>query len=211
MVTFSDQQQAADPVLIEPISALPLEEPTAADIQMSKTIPEFQAQSDVPLEPTTADVVTESVLQMNQESLIQVQENVAAPVQEISYAANSDAATEALASHTLSIFLNDDDDDDATEVTSVPATVSASLKATIYDPVRESTLVRDASPVHDLSPVRESSPLKTPSTAQDLPVQHTIPAKSKVCQLTYFQGMCRVQPPSMEDRLSSIEATQRSM
>ena len=54
MILFSDQQQTADPVLIEPLSALPLEEPTAADIQMSETIPEFQAQTDETLKPVTA-------------------------------------------------------------------------------------------------------------------------------------------------------------
>ncbi|XP_017228898.2 uncharacterized protein LOC108204109 [Daucus carota subsp. sativus] len=206
LIPFSDQPESAYPVLVEPISAMPIEEPgTTVDIQMSETLPEYQAQSDVPLEQITAEV-----LQMNQESLIQVQETVAAPVQEISYVANSDAATKALASQTLSIFLNDDDDDD-TEVTSVPAKVSASLTTPISDPVRESNPVRDASPVHDLSPVRESSPIMTLSTAPDLPVQHIVPPKSKVCQLAYFQGMCTAQPPSMEDGLFSIKATQRSM
>ena len=35
LVPFSDQPQAADPVLVEPISAMPFEEPgTAANIQM---------------------------------------------------------------------------------------------------------------------------------------------------------------------------------
>ena len=52
---------------------------------------------------------------MIQDSLNQPEVNVAAPTQEIPQATNSDAATEALASHTLSIFF-DNEDDDTTEV-----------------------------------------------------------------------------------------------
>ena len=48
---------------------------------------------------------------MIQDSLIQSEAYVAAPVQEIPTAEISDAATEALASHTLSIFYDDNDDD----------------------------------------------------------------------------------------------------
>ena len=140
---------------------------------------------------------------MIQDSLIQTQADVAAPVQEVPTAAISDAATEALASHTLSLFVNDDDDD-ATEVTSVPIQTSASP---ISDQVRESTLVRIKSPVHTLSPIRESTP--TPIHAS--PIQHPISAQRKVCQLSYSKRMCRVPPPSVEDRQTSIEATQTSM
>ena len=55
-------------------------------------------------------------MKLIQDSLSQSEANVAAPVQEVSTVANSNAATEALASHTLSVFVvvDDDDDDDAT-------------------------------------------------------------------------------------------------
>ena len=72
--------------------------------------------SDVPSQSEDAQI--EIVLQMIQDSLNQPEVNVAAPAQEILQAANSDAATEALASHTLSIFV-DKEDDDTTEVTSI--------------------------------------------------------------------------------------------
>ncbi|XP_063941234.1 pollen-specific leucine-rich repeat extensin-like protein 1 [Daucus carota subsp. sativus] len=172
LIIFSDQPQTADPVMVEPISAMPLDT-TAADIQISETIPEYHDQ--------TEEIQPETVLKMNQESLIQVEDQVAALVQETSTAANSDAATEALASHTLSIFVNEDDDDDATEVTSVPIQAATS-PVTIFDPVRETTPVRIDSPVHELSPVRESTP--TPVHAS--PIQHPISVQRKVCQLSYF-------------------------
>ena len=191
---------SSDPVCVEPLSAVPLDEPSpAADIPMSEKTPELQAPSYDLLEPITAEVPTETLLQINQESLIQVEEHVAAPVQEISCAANSDAATEALASHTLSIFVNDDDDDDATEVTSVPAKVPASLQGTTSD--------QTPVPISDSSPVKDShSPVK--DTVSEPPQPST---KSKVCQMQYLQGMFRAKLPSMEARLSNIEATQRSM
>ena len=144
---------------------------------------------------------------MIQDSLIQPEANVAAPIQEISTAANSDAATEALASHTLSIFVDyNDDDDDATEVTSTSA-----ILVSISDPVRDTTPARVDSPVQALSPVRESSPLRTPTPIPSSPLLPSMPAKRKVCHLTYFQRMCRATPPSVDDRLASIEATQKSM
>ena len=65
----------------------------------------------------------ETTQPVNQESLIQVPETVAAPVQEISYAAYSDAATEALPSKTLSISAVDDDENE--EVTSVQLPIQA--------------------------------------------------------------------------------------
>ncbi|XP_063946066.1 uncharacterized protein LOC135151512 [Daucus carota subsp. sativus] len=234
LIQFSDQPSGAEPVMIEPISAVPLE-PLAADIQMSESISACNDQpvvaksdevlklnqesliqheditaADTHVSDKTPDIPSQSedahievVLQMIQDSLIQTQANVAAPVQEVPIAATSDAATEALASHTLSIFVNDDDDD-ATEVTSVPIQTSTSPTS---DPVRESTPVKIDSPVHTWSPVRESTP--TPVHAS--PIQHPISAQRKVCQLSYFKRMCRVPPPSVEDRLASIEATQTSM
>nr|XP_017228857.1 PREDICTED: uncharacterized protein LOC108204077 [Daucus carota subsp. sativus] len=200
LILFSDQPQSADPVMIEPLSAMPLDT-AAADIQMSDTNPDFQGQSE--------DAQTEAVLKMIQDSLIQPEANVAAPVQEVSTAANSDAATEALASHTLSIFV-DNDDDDATEVTSIPVQTSES-PVSVSDPVRDTAPTKVDSPVLALSPVRESSPLKTPTPNHTSPIQHSMSAQRRVCHLTYFQRMCRAQPPSVEDRLTSIEATQRSM
>ncbi|XP_063941302.1 uncharacterized protein LOC135149504 [Daucus carota subsp. sativus] len=213
LIPFSDQPSSAEPVLIEPISAVPLET-MAADIQMSESISECNDQ------PAVAK--SDEMLKLNQESLIQHEDINAADthvsdktpdipsqsedahIEEVPIAATSDAATEALASHTLSIFVNEDDDDDATEVTSVPIQTSASPTS---DPVRESTPVRIDSPVHTLSPVRESTP--TPVHAS--PIQHPISAQRKVCQLSYFKRMCRAPPPSVEDRLASIEATQTSM
>ena len=88
------------------------EDIAAADTHVS------DRNSDVPSQSEDAQI--ELVLQMIQDSLIQPEANVAAPVQEVPTAANSDAATEALASHTLSIFVDDNEDDDATEVTSIP-------------------------------------------------------------------------------------------
>nr|XP_017233094.1 PREDICTED: fibrous sheath CABYR-binding protein-like [Daucus carota subsp. sativus] len=235
LIQFSDQPSGAEPVMIEPISAVRLE-PLAADIQMSESISACNDQpvvaksdevlkvnqesliqheditaADTHVSDKTPDIPSQSedahievVLQMIQDSLIQTQANVAAPVQEVPIAATSDAATEALASHTLSIFVNDDDDDDATEVTSVPIQASASP---ISDPVRESTPVRIDSPVHTLSPVRES----TPTLVHASPIQHPIFAQRKVCPMSYFKRMCRAPPPSVDDRLASIEATQTSM
>ena len=127
MILISNQPQTADPVLVEPLSAMPLES-SAADIHMSDTNPDFQAQSE--------DAQTEAVVKMIQDSLLQSEANVAAPVQEVSTAANSDAVTEALESHTLSIFVDDNDDDDATEVTSVPIQTSVT-PVSISEPVRE--------------------------------------------------------------------------
>ena len=145
---------------------------------------------------------------MIQDSLLQSEANVAAPVQEVSTAANSDAVTEALESHTLSIFVDDNDDDDATEVTSVPIQTSVT-PVSISEPVRETAPERVDSPVQALSPVRESSPLQTPTQVPVSQIEHLLSAQRKVCQLTYFQRMCRAQPPSVEDRLASIEATQK--
>ncbi|XP_063948023.1 uncharacterized protein LOC135152117 [Daucus carota subsp. sativus] len=236
LIPFSDQPSSAEPVLIEPISAVPLDT-MAADIQMSESISACNDQpavaksdevlklnqesliqhedinaADTHVSDKTPDIPSQSedahievVLQMIQDSLIQTEANVAAPVQEVPIAATSDAATEALASHTLSIFVNeDDDDDDATEVTSVPIQASASP---ISDPVRELTPVKIDSPVQALSPVRDSTP--TPVLAS--PIQHPISAQRKVCPMSYFKRMFRAPPPSVEDRLASIEATQTSM
>ena len=96
---------SSDPVFVEPLSAVPLDDPsTVADIPMSETTPDdlldksddLQAATPILNQESliTADVPAESTLQMNQESLIQIEDHDAAPVQEISYAANSDAATE---------------------------------------------------------------------------------------------------------------------
>ena len=106
LVPFSDQPQATDPVLVEPISAMPLEEPgTTAAIPLSETTPDLSHKSDdlSAATPTLnqdtlvkAEVQEELILNLNQESLIQNEEHDAVPVQEISYAVNSDAAIEAL-------------------------------------------------------------------------------------------------------------------
>ena len=151
MIPFSEQPSGAEPILIEPLSAVPLET-TEADKQMSEAISDHIDQTagtksdeelklnqesliqheemivaDAKVSERTSDDPSKSeeaqiemVLQMIQDSLLQPETNVAAPAQEIPTAANSDAATEALESHTLSIFSDDIDDDGATEVTSTP-------------------------------------------------------------------------------------------
>ena len=112
--------------MIEPITAIPLDT-MAADTQMSESFSEHNDQPtmtiaadtlvskiapDVPNQSEDAQI--EMVLQMIQDSLLQPEVIVAAPAQEIPEAANSDAATEALESHTLSLFADDIDDDGAT-------------------------------------------------------------------------------------------------
>ncbi|XP_017233085.1 uncharacterized protein LOC108207136 [Daucus carota subsp. sativus] len=91
------------PVFVEPLSAVPLDEPsTAADIPMSKTNPDLldksealQAAPPTPNKesPIIAEVQAEPTLPMHQESLIQIEDQVAAPVQEILCVAQSDDAT----------------------------------------------------------------------------------------------------------------------
>ncbi|XP_063941253.1 chromatin-remodeling ATPase INO80-like [Daucus carota subsp. sativus] len=112
LIPFSDQ--SAEPLLIEPISAVPLDI-AAANQQMSESTPDHNDQSEgaksveeklaadilvsetVPAVPNQSeDAQIELVLQMIQDSLLQPEVLVAAPAQEITEAANSDAATEAL-------------------------------------------------------------------------------------------------------------------
>ncbi|XP_063942305.1 uncharacterized protein LOC135149947 [Daucus carota subsp. sativus] len=187
LIPFSDQ--SAEPLLIEPISAVPLdiaaadqqmsestsdhndqsegtksvEENIAADILVSETVPDIPNQSE--------DAQIELVLQMIQDSLLQPAVIVAAPAQEITEAANSDAATEAL---------------------------------------EETSPERVDSPVKILSPVRESTPFTAPAVPSS-PIPFSEPARRKICHLTYNHRMCRTTSPSVEDRLTSIEATQASM
>ncbi|KAL1811578.1 hypothetical protein ACET3Z_021643 [Daucus carota] len=217
LIPFSDQ--SAEPLLIEPISAVPLDI-AAADQQMSESTPDHNDQSEgaksveeklapdilvsetVPAVPNQSeDAQIELVLQMIQDSLLQPEVLVAAPAQEITEAANSDAATEALESHTLSICLADIDDDEGTEVTSTPI---------ISEPVRENSPERVDSPVKIMSPVRESTPFTAPAVPSS-PIPFSEPARRKICHLSYIHRMCRTTSPSVEDRLTSIEATQASM
>ena len=222
--------------MIEPLSAIPLDT-MAADTQMSESFSEHNDQpavtksdeglklnqesliqhedniaadtlvsekaSDVPSQSEDAQI--EMVLQLIQDSLLQPEAIVAAPAQEIPIAANSDAATEALASHTLSIFADDNEDDDVTEVTSTPIQTPG-LHLSISESVRDTTPERADSPIKVLSPVRESSPIRAP-TVPSSPLPFSVPARRKVCNLTYYQRMCRATPPTIEDRLTSIEAT----
>ncbi|XP_063942872.1 uncharacterized protein LOC135150481 [Daucus carota subsp. sativus] len=217
LIPFSDQ--SAEPLLIEPISAVPLDI-AAADQQMSESTSDHNDQtegtksaeekiaadteisekpSDAPAQSEDAQI--EMVLQLIQDSLVQPDDIVAAPAQEIQMAENSEAATEALESHTLSIFLADIDDDEGTEVTSTPI---------ISEPVRETTPERVDSPVKTLSPVRESTPFPAPAVPSS-PIPFSEPARRKICHLSYNHRMCRTTSPSVEDRLTSIEATQASM
>ena len=75
--------------MIEPLSEVPfIESQVESDISRSDKTPELQIE-----ETLDADLSAGVSLHLNQESLIQPEEFVAAPVQEISCAANSDAAT----------------------------------------------------------------------------------------------------------------------
>ncbi|XP_063939802.1 uncharacterized protein LOC135148489 [Daucus carota subsp. sativus] len=187
LIPFSDQ--SAEPLLIEPISAVPLDI-AAADQQMSESTSDHNDQSEgtksveeniaadilvsetVPAVPNQSeDAQIELVLQMIQDSLLQPEVLVAAPAQEITEAANSDAATEAL---------------------------------------EENSPERVDSPVKILSPVRESTPFTAPAVPSS-PIPFSEPARRKICHLSYNHRMCRTTSPSVEDRLTSIEATQASM
>ncbi|KAL1811236.1 hypothetical protein ACET3Z_021301 [Daucus carota] len=225
LIPFSDQ--SAEPLLIEPISAMPLDT-AAADEQMlestsdhndqtegNKSVAErIAADTDISEKPSDApskseDAQIEMVLQLIQDSLVQPDDIVAAPAQEIPMAENSEAATKALESHTLSIFLADIDDDEGTEVTSTPIQAPG-LHSIISEPVRETTPERVDSPIKALSPVRESTPFIAPAVPGS-PLPFSQPARRRICHLSYNHRMCRTMSPSVEDRLTSIEATQVSM
>ncbi|XP_063939749.1 uncharacterized protein LOC135148454 [Daucus carota subsp. sativus] len=240
MISFSEQPSSAEPILIEPLSAVPLET-AEADKQMSEALSDQIDQtagtkSDEVLklnqesliqheemlaadakvserasyDPSKSeDAQIEMVLQLIQDSLFQPEAFVAAPAQEIPTAANSDAATEALESHTLSIFADDIDDEDAPEVTSTPIQPSG-LPLLISEPVRAPTPEKDDSPIQALSPVRESFPVRAPSVPSST-LPSFVASRRKVCSLSYYPRMCRATPPTIEARLTSIEATQMSM
>ncbi|XP_063939081.1 uncharacterized protein LOC135148329 [Daucus carota subsp. sativus] len=225
LIPFSDQ--SAEPLLIEPIYALPLDT-AAADKQLSESTSDHNdqpegtksvkekvaADTDISEKPSDApskseDAQIDMVLQLIQDSLVQPDDIVAAPAQEIPMAENSEAATEALESHTLSIFLADIDDDEGTEVTSTPIQAPG-IHSLISEPVRETTPERVDSPVKALSPVRESTPFIAPAVPSS-PIPFSEPVRRKICHLSYNSRMCRTTSPSVEDRLTSIEATQASM
>ncbi|XP_063936114.1 uncharacterized protein LOC135147192 [Daucus carota subsp. sativus] len=244
MINPLEMVTVSDPVMVEPLSAVPLstssEHTTEADIPMSENIPESKdllpqpPAADIPSSGTTpeehvatpeAHVPTPeehvSTPEIAQENLIPVEDFVAAPDQEILNAANSEEATAPLGSHTISITAHDDDDD--TEVNSVPPVDSGSLIAEISALLRESISVREVSLIQTFSPVRVPSPVKVPSPAKvpspvresssapDSTIPHSVSTKSKVCTLTYSRNMHRAPSSSVEARLSSIESTQRSM
>ncbi|XP_063947536.1 uncharacterized protein LOC135152041 [Daucus carota subsp. sativus] len=225
LIPFSDQ--SAEPILIEPLSAMPLDT-AAADKQMSESTSDHNdqtegnksveerlaADTDISERPSDApskseDAQIEMVLQLIQDSLVQPEDIVAAPAQEIPMDENSEAATEALESHTLSVFLADIDDDEGTEVTSTPIQAPG-LHSIISEPVRETTPKRVNSPIKALSPVRESTPFIAPAVPGS-PLPSSEPARRRICHLSYNHKMCRTTSPSVEDRLTSIEATQASM
>ncbi|XP_063948128.1 flocculation protein FLO11-like [Daucus carota subsp. sativus] len=225
LIPFSDQ--SAEPLLIEPLSAMPLDI-AAADKQMlestsdhndqtegNKSVEErIAADTDISEKPSDApskseDAQIEMVLQLIQDSLVQPEDIIAAPAQEIPMAENSEAATEALESHTLSVFLADIDDDEGTEVTSTPFQAPG-LHSIISEPVRETTPERVDSPIKALSLVRESTPYIAPAVPGS-PLPSSEPARRRICHLSYNHRMCRTTSPSVEDRLTSIEATQASM
>ncbi|XP_063949994.1 uncharacterized protein LOC135152814 [Daucus carota subsp. sativus] len=225
LIPFSDQ--SAEPLLIEPLSAMPLDI-AAADKQMlestsdhndqtegNKSVEErIAADTDISEKPSDApskseDAQIEMVLQLIQDSLVQPEDIVAAPAQEIPMAENSEAATEALESHTLSVSLADIDDDEGTEVTSTPIQAPG-IHSIISEPVREPTPERVDSPVKAMSPVRESTPFIAPAVPGS-PLPFSEPARRRICHLSYNHRMCRTMSPSVEDRLTSIEATQVSM
>ncbi|XP_063942667.1 uncharacterized protein LOC135150333 [Daucus carota subsp. sativus] len=225
LIPFSDQ--SAEPLLIEPLSAMPLDI-AAADKQMlestsdhndqtegNKSVEEkIAADTDISEKPSDApskseDAQIEMVLHLIQDSLVQPEDIVAAPAQEIPMAENSEAATEALESHTLSVFLADIDDDEGTEVTSTPIQAPG-IHSIISEPVRETTPERVDSPVKAMSPVRESTPFIAPAVPSS-PLPSSEPARRRICHLSYNHRMCRTTSPSVEDRLTSIEATQASM
>ena len=135
-------------MLIEPTSAVSLGMPSAeTNIPMSENNPDVQVKSD-DLSEETPLIDQESLipaedshipLPVNQASLIQTNEKAATPVQEISCAANSDAATEALPSHTLSISVVDDDDAEEATSVQIPAQVSEPPHPTTQPPSSESS------------------------------------------------------------------------
>ncbi|XP_063941354.1 uncharacterized protein LOC135149542 [Daucus carota subsp. sativus] len=205
----------SDPVMVEPLSTVPLTTSSPeADIHMSEPIPETLVQSEGTLPPTTPPTAmplseeapeqpAPEIPEFDQEPLIPDETHVAAPVQEISDKTISEAATAPLCSHTVSIIAADDDDD--TEINSVPNADLASLIADISAQLRETTSDRE------ISPVRISSPIKIPSPAPSSSIPQSISAQNKVCTLTYSRKMDRAPSSSVEDRLSSIEATQSLM
>ncbi|XP_063941307.1 uncharacterized protein LOC135149508 [Daucus carota subsp. sativus] len=204
MVNPLEMVTVSDPVMVEPLSAVPLttssaHTPEAHNAEAIVSTPEAIV--------TTPDIA--------QETLIHVEDPVAAPDQEILRTANSEEATAPLCSHTISIKAHDDDDE--TEVTSVPPVNSGSLIAEISALLRESISVREDSPIPTFSPIKDSSPVKVSSPvrdstpAPDSEIPHLVSTKSKVCTLTYTRNMHRASSSSVEARLSSIESTQRSM
>ncbi|XP_063945988.1 flocculation protein FLO11-like [Daucus carota subsp. sativus] len=246
MVNPLEMVTVSDPLMVEPLSAVPLttssEHTPEADIPMSENIPESEdllpqpPAADIPSSGTTpeehvstpeAHVITPeehvstpeahvttpeehvSTPEIAQETLIPVEDFVAAPDQEILNAANSEGATAPLCSHTISITAHDDDDD--TEVNSVPPVDSGSLIAEISALLQESISVREVSPIQTFSPVKVPSPVRDSSPAPDSEIPHSVSTKSKVCTLTYSRNMHRAPSSSVEARLSSIESTQRSM
>nr|XP_017245849.1 PREDICTED: histone-lysine N-methyltransferase 2A-like [Daucus carota subsp. sativus] len=176
MVNPLEMVTVSDPLMVEPLSAVPLttssEHTPEADIPMS----EDNLQSEEPLPQPTAAVIPSS-------------------------AQTPEAHT--LEAHTPEAPI--DDDDDATEVTSVPPVDSATHIAEVFAQIRESISVRE------VSPVRVSSPIKPASPAPDCNIPHSKPTETRVCTLSYSRRMHRAPPSSVEARLSSIESTQRSM
>nr|XP_017228983.1 PREDICTED: uncharacterized protein LOC108204178 [Daucus carota subsp. sativus] len=239
MVNPLEMVTVSDPLMVEPISAVPLTtssehtpeadipmsednlqseepvpQPTAAGIPSSAQTPEAQTpEAQTPEAHNPEAIVTTP--DIAQETLIPVEDFVAAPDQEILSAANFDEATAPLCSHTISIKAHDDDDD--TEVNSVPPVDSGSLIAEISAFLRESISVREVSPIPTFSPIRDSSLVKVPSPvrdstpAPDSTIPHSVSTKSKICTLTYSRNMHIAPSSSVEARLSSIESTQRSM
>ena len=95
------------------------------------------------------------------------------------------------------------DDEDTTEVTSTP------VQPPFSESVKDHTPEKADSPVKDLSPVREPSPILPPVSTS--PPQASGTDRRRVCHLTYYPRMSRATHPSVEDRLSTIESTQKSM
>nr|XP_017221372.1 PREDICTED: cell surface glycoprotein 1-like [Daucus carota subsp. sativus] len=167
LIPFSDP--SAEPLLIEPISAMPLDT-AAADKQMSESSSDHNVQT----EGTKSETI----------------------------AADTDISEKPSDAPDI-------DDDEGTEVTSTPIQAPG-LHSIISEPVREPTPERADSPIKALSPVRESTPFVAP-TVPSSPIPFSEPARRKLCHLSYTHRMCRTTSPSVEDRLTSIEATQASM
>nr|XP_017228486.1 PREDICTED: microtubule-associated protein futsch-like [Daucus carota subsp. sativus] len=196
MVNPLEMVTVSDPLMVEPLSAVPLttssEHTPEADIPMS----EDNLQSEEPLPQPTAAVIPSSA-QTPEAHTPEAHSPEAHNPEAIVSTPEAIVTTPDIAQETL-IPVED-------FVTSVPPVDSATHIAEVFAQIRESISVRE------VSPVRVSSPIKPASPAPDCNIPHSKPTETRVCTLSYSRRMHRAPPSSVEARLSSIESTQRSM